>query len=65
MADHARLIHLLDQASGVLRDIAPKLAAYYVDLVRLGVPPEQAIRLVRDVQARFIGDGSSLEDEVD
>ena len=60
--DRARLTHLLDQASGVLSEIAPQLAAYYQRLVAEGIPPPQAIQLVRDVQSRMIG-GASDDDE--
>ena len=50
-----RLLHLLEQAEGVLHDIAPSLASYFHRLVEQGIPPEQAIVLVRDVQARYLG----------
>lgn len=63
--DHTRLTHLLDQASGVLHDIAPRLRAFYRELTdgEDGIPPEQAIRLVRDVQRRFIGDNPPEPDD--
>lgn len=55
MSDNTRLTHLLDQLGGHLKQFAPVLAAYYHDLVAQGIPPEQAIQLVRDAQARMWG----------
>lgn len=54
--DRARLVHLLEQAEGILADLAPSLGRYYARLVDAGIPPEQAILLVRDVQRRYLGD---------
>ncbi len=53
--DRARLVHLLEQAEGILADITPSLARYYQRLVGEGVPPAQAIVLVKDVQRRYLG----------
>lgn len=53
--DAARLTHLLEQIGGHLKQMTPTLAAYYLDLVKEGIPPAQAIELVRDAQARLIG----------
>jgi hypothetical protein len=57
--EHARLLHLLEQAEGVLADITPSLAGYYARLVDAGIPAPQAIVLVRDVQRRYLGSVSS------
>lgn len=38
----ARILHEIEQLSGVLADIAPLLAGFYDQLVRLGLPPEVA-----------------------
>lgn len=53
--DATRPRHLLDQLGGHLEAMAPALAKYYRDLTAAGIPPEQAIQLVRDAQARMWG----------
>lgn len=65
MDERARLTHLFDQASGVLHDIAPRLRAYYRELTTGpdAIPAAQAILLVRDIQARFVGEANTDETE--
>lgn len=60
--NRSRFVHLLEQAEGVLHDIAPSLVRYYDRLVSLGMPPAQAIVLVREVQNRYLG-GAAVEEE--
>lgn len=60
-----RLTFLLDQTAGHLRQIAPVLRSFYQQLTEGedGIPPEQAIQLVRDVQRRMIGDNPPEDDD--
>lgn len=62
--DLTRLRHLLDQSTGILQEIAPKLGFYYQLLVEeQGIPPEQAIILVRHLQARYLGSNHPEEED--
>jgi hypothetical protein len=55
--DSARLTHLLDQVGGHLHQFTPVMKAYFRELTTGDnpIPPEQAIQLVRDAQARLWG----------
>ena len=54
------LTHLLDQIGAemeqVLRDTAPIVAGYHVELVRQGVRAPEAITLALDMQRQLIAD---------
>lgn len=66
MPDNAALLrHLIEQSTGILKECSPALKAYFRDLTTGDdpIPPEQAILLVRDLQARYIG-VSRNEDEL-
>lgn len=51
---HARLIHAFDQLTGVMKDFAPVLKAYYNELMRQGFTSDQAMDLVLNLQDTMI-----------
>lgn len=61
MDDAARLRHLCDQLGAELEDIAPVLGQYYRSLSESGVPDPVAAEMLRDLQARMLG---QVPDEV-
>lgn len=48
-------IHVIEQNGEFMRGtIAPQVAAYYLALVRAGVPDQHAVWLAQDVQTRYL-----------
>lgn len=61
-----RSIHSLDQLSGVLREVADRLATYRQRLLDGGVPEDEAWALVQRMEERIMGpilDSLEGEDE--
>lgn len=51
-----RLIHQLDQFGAALEQFAPRVAAYYHQLVALEMPPDQAIKAAIAMQTQLLHD---------
>lgn len=66
MSDNAALLrHLIEQSTGILAECSPALKAYF-KMLTTGedpIPPEHAIKLVQDLQSRYIGVPKGFEDE--
>lgn len=57
--DRIRLIHKLDQLTGVLSDLAPMMASYYCDLRAEGFNESEAIELVKAIQQGLLRDAQN------